>query len=93
MSQPAQSTADVVPTLGAIRDVMPFDQPNAAPKTSKEILEMLMYEELTRARIRDMEEAIEGQRSPSRGARRLNWWPVRKSRHSERRSRRSSKNT
>jgi hypothetical protein len=86
MSQPVRSAADVVSSAGR----MPLT-PTAAPKTFKEILEMLMYEELTRARIRDMEEAIEGQRSPSRGARRLAWWPMRKPRHSEHRSRRSSK--
>lgn len=56
--------------------------PNDAPKNVKEILEMLMYEELARARIRDLEEALGGHRTPAQGVRRFGRWQGRKPRHS-----------
>ncbi|WP_116051702.1 hypothetical protein [Amycolatopsis palatopharyngis] len=72
-------------------EVRKQNTPNDAPKNRKEILEMLMYEELARARIRDLEEALSGQRAPARGARWLDRWQGRKPRHSGSSTRSSSK--
>jgi hypothetical protein len=38
-------------------------RPSAAPMTTKEISEMLMYEELARARIQDLRDDIHAQRA------------------------------
>lgn len=37
-------------------------KPNTTPAKAKEITEMLLYEELTRARIRDLEDSVRGER-------------------------------
>ncbi|WP_216214485.1 hypothetical protein [Amycolatopsis aidingensis] len=42
----------------------PFGTPTAAPNMFKEIPQMLLYEELARARIRDVEAAVRGHRVP-----------------------------
>ncbi|SFB61487.1 hypothetical protein SAMN05216266_12816 [Amycolatopsis marina] len=64
---------------GSAAERMP-STPNDAPKNVKEILEMLMYEELARARIRDLEEALGGHLNPTQGVRRFGRWQGRKPR-------------
>ncbi|GAB3474472.1 hypothetical protein [Amycolatopsis cihanbeyliensis] len=58
-----QITATSLRTIRTDRN-RPFGTPSAAPNMFKEIPEMLLYEELARARIRDVEEAVRGHRTP-----------------------------
>ncbi|WP_158886424.1 hypothetical protein [Amycolatopsis anabasis] len=57
-------------------------RPSAAPTMIKEITEMLIYEELARARIRELEEAIHTQRARvgARAGHRIARWITRRAR-------------
>ncbi|MBN6034274.1 hypothetical protein [Amycolatopsis sp. 195334CR] len=66
-----------------------FGRPNPAPTMIKEINEMLLYEELARARIRDLHVTARGDRTwrharPSRRSGRIGRWAAKQVRRSTR---------
>ncbi|MEU6645849.1 hypothetical protein ABZ863_25320 [Saccharomonospora sp. NPDC046836] len=75
-------------TLRATTYVL-FDRPSSAPTMSKEITQMLLYEELARARIRELHRSDPGRRDLRRARVARRWdrvarWAARQSRRYDR---------
>jgi len=51
-----------IAVIGTHDSTAPVDRPSGAPNMSREMAEMLLYEELARARIRDLHESVHGKR-------------------------------